>query len=194
MSAWSFYESNQESHAFWEGAFSPPECESIIKMGIDKGLKQGGVQSLDDNNAVDTDIRSCSVSWINPIEESDWLYRRCSSITIELNKQFFNFDLFGILEDMQFTRYEASGERYGKHIDVSINGSIRKLSFVLQLSNPKDYEGGELVLHLGEVPTVIPKKQGFVTVFPSYVLHEVTPVTKGTRYSLVSWITGKPFK
>ena len=38
------------------------------------------------------------------------------------------------------------------------------------------------------------RDQGYVAVFPSYVLHEVTPVTKGTRYSLVSWVTGKSFK
>lgn len=194
MSGWLFYESNQESHAFWEGAFSPPECESIVKMGISKGLKQGGIQGVGEHNIVDKNIRTCSISWINPSEESNWLYRRCSEVIIQLNNQFFNFDLCGILEDMQFTQYEAPGEKYGKHIDGSISGAPRKLSFVLQLSDPKDYEGGELILHLSDVPTVIPRKQGYITVFPSFVLHEVTPVTSGTRHSLVSWVAGKPFK
>jgi predicted 2-oxoglutarate/Fe(II)-dependent dioxygenase YbiX len=71
---------------------------------------------------------------------------------------------------------------------------IRKLSFTVQLSEPEDYKGGDLCLYLGDKAEVMKKEQGFVALFPSYVLHEVKPVTSGTRYSLVSWITGKPFK
>jgi PKHD-type hydroxylase len=74
------------------------------------------------------------------------------------------------------------------------NGTVRKLSFVLQLSDPKNYKGGELQIHLGETPNVMKKEQGTVVAFPSPTLHEVTPITKGKRYSLVGWITGKPFK
>jgi PKHD-type hydroxylase len=74
------------------------------------------------------------------------------------------------------------------------NGTVRKLSFVLQLSDPKDYKGGELQIHLGEEPTVMKKEQGALFAFPSPTLHEVTAITKGRRYSLVGWITGKPFK
>jgi PKHD-type hydroxylase len=109
-------------------------------------------------------------------------------------KGFFKFDLFGATEGFQFTKYTAPGGKYGRHIDSSPGTLIRKLSFTLQLSDPKDYQGGELCLYLGDKGEVMKKEQGHVAVFPSYVLHEVKPVTKGTRYSLVSWITGKPFK
>lgn len=190
MSGWSFYTACQESYAYWEGAFSPPECESIIKMGIDRGLKPGLVNN---DNVADTTIRKSSVSWINPAEDSKWVYERCSQIICSLNQQFFGFDIFGMMEDMQFTQYEAPGERYGKHIDMVKDGTPRKLSFVMQLTDPKEYDGGELILHLSETPTVMPRKQGYITVFPSFVLHEVTPVTRGTRHSLVSWVSGKPF-
>jgi PKHD-type hydroxylase len=74
------------------------------------------------------------------------------------------------------------------------NGTVRKLSFVIQLSDPKDYKGGELQIHLSDTPEVMKKEQGTLIAFPSYILHEVTPITKGKRYSLVGWITGKPFK
>lgn len=70
----------------------------------------------------------------------------------------------------------------------------RKLSMVIQLSDPSEYEGGELLLHLGNNPTRIERKKGLAVFFPSYILHEVTPVTKGERYSLVAWVHGKPFK
>lgn len=66
----------------------------------------------------------------------------------------------------------------------------RKLSMSLQLSDPNDYEGGELLLHLSHNPTVISKQKGMMVFFPSHTLHEVTPVTKGERYSLVAWIHG----
>jgi PKHD-type hydroxylase len=64
----------------------------------------------------------------------------------------------------------------------------------LQLTNPNEYKGGDLILHLGNEPTILSKEQGKLYAFPSYTLHEVTPVTKGTRYSLVAWITGPHFK
>jgi PKHD-type hydroxylase len=88
----------------------------------------------------------------------------------------------------------SPGGKYGRHIDSAPGTLIRKLSFTVQLSEPEDYKGGDLCLYLGDKAEVMKKEQGFVALFPSYVLHEVKPVTQGTRYSLVSWITGKPFK
>ena len=79
------------------------------------------------------------------------------------------------------------------HIDKLYKGTIRKLSITIQLSSPQDYEGGDLILHNGE-PEKMQKELGKLIVFPSYTLHEVTPVTKGTRYSLVAWVAGKPFR
>lgn len=188
MSGWFFNTRDFHAYAYWEDAFSPLECESIVKMGLEKGLSSG--LAIDETVKK---IRHSSVSWIGVSKESDWIYKRCSEISIDLNNRFFGFDLFGMTEDFQFTQYKSPGERYGKHLDIGRGNIPRKLSLVLQLSDPKDYEGGELILHLSEEPTVVPKKQGYVTIFPSFVLHEVTPVTSGTRHSLVSWISGKPF-
>ena len=65
---------------------------------------------------------------------------------------------------------------------------------VLQLSDPSEYEGGELQLLTGKEPTTIQKQRGLITVFPAWTLHQVTPVTKGTRQTLVAWISGPSFK
>jgi predicted 2-oxoglutarate/Fe(II)-dependent dioxygenase YbiX len=62
------------------------------------------------------------------------------------------------------------------------------------LSNPNDYEGGELQLLTSGQPTTIDKKRGLITVFPAWTLHQVTPVVKGTRQTLVAWVSGEPFK
>ena len=79
-------------------------------------------------------------------------------------------------------------------------GKIRKLSCTISLNNPEEYEGGNLKFDLGphrpdryhECEEIRPR--GSVIVFPSHVHHQVTPVTKGTRYSLVCWHLGKPFR
>lgn len=81
-----------------------------------------------------------------------------------------------------------------------IEGKIRKLSVTISLSDPADYTGGNLKFDLGphrekryhtckEI-----RPQGSIIVFPSHLYHQVTPVTRGTRYSLVAWNLGKPFK
>ena len=70
----------------------------------------------------------------------------------------------------------------------------RKLSFSLLLSDSDDYEGGDLLLHTQIQPTETKRKKGTIIFFPSYTLHEVTKVTKGTRCALVGWATGPAFK
>jgi PKHD-type hydroxylase len=113
---------------------------------------------------------------------------------LNLNERFFKFDLFGLSEGFQFTRYDAPADFYGVHIDKMLDGPVRKLSLTIQLSAPEDYEGGELAIYFNKDAEIMPKELGKMIVFPSYSLHEVRPVTKGTRYSLVAWVTGKPFK
>ena len=71
---------------------------------------------------------------------------------------------------------------------------IRKLSFSLQLSDPEDYNGGDLVIYNGNKPVKTKRQRGYMLVFPSFSVHEVTKLTKGTRYSLVGWIAGENFK
>ena len=84
---------------------------------------------------------------------------------------------------------------YGWHQDYG--GKIapsRKLSLVLQLSDPAQYEGGNLQVMTGGEPANVRKQRGLIAAFPAYTLHQVTPVTQGTRQSLVAWISGPPFR
>jgi PKHD-type hydroxylase len=68
---------------------------------------------------------------------------------------------------------------------------LRKLSITIQLSNSDDYEGGDLELLYDKEPYKLDRSRGTFLVFPSFMLHRVTPVTRGTRWSLVAWIGGK---
>jgi len=72
--------------------------------------------------------------------------------------------------------------------------SKRKISITVQLSDPDEYEGGDFEFLIGKEIIKLPRKKGCAIVFPSYFLHRVTPVTKGTRKSLVLWGSGQPFR
>jgi PKHD-type hydroxylase len=66
----------------------------------------------------------------------------------------------------------------------------RKISITIQLSDPDEYEGGDLELWAGVGQVKAPRFQGCAVLFPSYILHRVTPVITGTRKSLVLWVGG----
>ena len=189
-SSWNFELDNTNLYAFWNNAFSKEECQSIINIAKDKGLIEGKTKGYT------KDVRESQVSWLYPIDDMDWVFRRVTDITLNLNERFFKFDLFGLNEGFQFTNYEAPSGKYGKHVDRGMNMPVRKLSISIQLTDPEEYEGGELKLYDGDdkEAQVMDKTQGTLIIFPSYVLHEVMPITKGTRNSLVTWITGKQFK
>jgi PKHD-type hydroxylase len=178
-----------ETWAYWDSAFTPEECRKIIEIGNKKKLTQGTILQ-----GTTSGIRDSKIAWLYPNEELNWVYLRISQIIYDLNKKYFNFELYGFIEGFQFTHYKQPDGKYKKHVDRGLNSFIRKLSLSVQLSDPNSYEGGELVLYEEENPTTVPKEQGKLIAFPSYVMHEVKPVTKGERYSLVAWITGPNFK
>src|SRR5210317_954823 len=185
--SWNFYLNKVNSYAYWENAFTKEECNKIIKIAKEKGLLKGVTKG-------NSDIRLSKITWLYSSDDLDWVFRKITDIVLNLNNRFFQFDLHGLNEGLQFTNYKAPSNKYGKHIDRSVNSLIRKLSLSIQLTDPKEYEGGELFLYENEKGTEMKKEQGTLVLFPSYILHEVKPVTKGERNSLVSWVTGKQFK
>ena len=84
--------------------------------------------------------------------------------------------------------------------DDYLRGKIRKLSMTVNLSREDEYEGGNLKFDLGPhnkkryYECIESRKRGSIIVFPSSTYHQVTPITKGIRHSLVMWALGKPFK
>ena len=185
--SWNFYLDRVNTYAYWKKAFTKEECEKIIKIAKDKGLIKGTTKSK-------SDARQSKICWLYASDDLEWVFRKITDIVLNLNDRFFQFDIFGLNEGLQFTNYKAPSDKYGKHIDRSLDFTIRKLSLSIQLTNPKEYEGGELILHEDEKGEQMKKEQGTLILFPSFILHEVKPITKGERNSLVSWVTGKQFK
>ena len=144
----------------------------------------------------DTDnYRNSWVKW-TPKYQGDkfnWLYERIWNWTNIANDELWNFDLIGFKDSPQYTKYESPGGKYDWHMDIMGSGiNHRKVSFVCELGT--NFQGGKLQFKTGAGHQEIDLNYGDAVLFPSFYLHRVTPLTKGTRESLVQWISGKPYK
>jgi PKHD-type hydroxylase len=181
-------------HSYWNLAFDADECNMIVNEYKNKEYQDATV--LGDNP--DGHKRNNRVQWLD-MENNVWIYERFAQIAADLNHQFFGFDIRGLEENIQFSQYSV-GEHYAAwHEDRQHPGQndfpARKLSLSLQLSDPMDYVGGDLEMWLGgETSEKMPNTQGTMISFDSRNMHRVTPVVEGTRYSLVSWVAGPPFR
>lgn len=164
--------------AWQNDLLSGEECDRVIALG--ESAWQAGT-TLGDKQG----YRHSDVHWIGCAPETQWLYNRIGNCIDDLNRDFLGFEWDNWMESMQLTRYRPGGH-YKAHCDAS-GDSQRKLSLALQLSDPADYEGGDLELLIEEPPLIMERKKGRAVVFPSYTVHRVTPVTRGERFSLVVW-------
>jgi PKHD-type hydroxylase len=181
------------SFATWRGGFTDNEINKIISIGDNLTIQSAVVGGASEVNA---SIRSSKTGWIGLTPESTFIYDRLGYIARQLNGQFFDLDLWGFVEDIQYTVYDSKDDHYTWHLDrgSKTSDTPRKFSLVLQLSDPSEYEGGVLELLDSSTPTRVDREKGLVAAFPSFVLHRVTPVTKGIRKTLVVWLTGPRFK
>ena len=183
-----------ESWAYQHELFDDDEIKAIHKLVKSFNTVKGKVG--DKNAALNTDIRDSNITFFKSGHpDTDWVFERITGSIVAMNQKFWQFDLTRI-ETLQHSVYEV-GQFYGDHVDMmyrAASRATRKLSFTIQLDDPKDYEGGDLLLKTSKTPDTAKKEKGTIIFFPSYVLHEVTPVTKGTRRSLVGWVSGPPFK
>jgi PKHD-type hydroxylase len=185
----------KETHAYmqWDNCFFEEELDLL--QDIAKGANQNATVGNSVESKEDLSVRRSVLSWLTPTDSNLWVYQKLSGIVSRMNADSYNFDLTGFGEDIQLASYgEDRQGMYSWHKDMLEQGISRKLSLVLQLSNPDDYEGGELQILDRKDPMTVEKKRGKICIFPSWTLHQVTPVTKGNRQSLVAWVSGPPFK
>ena len=190
---WYLKSTEYQPYCWNRGVFTPEEIERIKVLGRRAGIHRAETSVVGQNCL---DHRRSFNSWLRPNQQTSWIYQRLTDAVNQNNEKFFNFDL-SMIEYLQFTYYSSKEDGcYMAHTDPNVwkNPHNRKLSIVVQLSDPTEYEGGELRFHISHQPTPIPKQKGMLVMFPSYTLHEVTPVTKGERYSLVGWVHGPVFK
>ena len=163
--------------------------------------------------------RKSDIVWMN----DRWIYKEIHPYIHEANRNAnWNFE-WDWSESCQFTKYGV-GQYYGWHTDSwevpydrskqkdengnypIDHGKIRKLSVTISLNDPDEYDGGNLEFDFRnqrdwernkkskiKACTEI-RPRGSIIVFPSFVWHRVAPVTRGTRYSLVIWNLGYPYR
>lgn len=186
----------QEPFAWWDNAFTNEQLNWLQQQARD--VKEKASIGNGENGVVDPNIRRSGLNWMPNNQETQWVFEKLGHVVSSLNSQFFRFNLTGFGESIQLTNYDGAEQgMYGWHVDMGPNPTTpcRKLSLVLQLSDPVEYEGGILELQPhGKDIIKMRKQRGLIIVFPSWTLHQVTPVTQGNRQSLVAWITGPAFK
>jgi PKHD-type hydroxylase len=174
-------------------AFTAGECERIIT--ITAGMPADDAKVV--GRQRDHNIRQAELVWLDDVDGIGWVMDRLIELVRRSNRDLFDFDLRAFSESPQVARYKASnGGHFAWHSDIGDrpNAANRKLTLVLQLSKPNNYEGGDLeVMQRARVVTAS-RTQGCVTVFPSFSLHHVTPVTSGVRHSLTVWAHGPAFR
>ena len=174
---------------YWSGALSDDVCDLIIKEGTKLIAKPASINS---DNTLDKDMRVGLISWF---DENCWIEKLVVDYVGAANIEAeWKFNITG-KERLQFANY-YEGAFYDWHRDCNTDSELyRKLSVTVQLSDPKDYEGGELqILKPPTGLTKIPKKAGTLAIFDSTCYHRVTKVREGRRDALVGWVIGPRWK
>lgn len=206
----------------WYNSELPQDVVSALISDLEKFESSAQVSGVFGSASKDTVIREearrSTNSWVH---ENHWSAGFVMHYAQLANKSNFLYDLTGLDgHGMQYGIYKEGGhydwhrdyglENTDRHPVSHVNGInettisshlrsscefVRKISFSLQLSDPSDYEGGELqVKERNDEIHTMPKDRGTIVFFDSRVLHRVAPVIKGERRSLVGWIVGPRWK
>lgn len=140
------------------------------------------------------EVRRSTVAWLEISDESSWLFSRVYSLAYAANESRWDFDLVGPHRRLQVSKYEAHElGMYDWHLDIGAGTTnTRKVTVTFELS--KASEGGVMQFRPGSRPSSIVQDPGSAVVFPAFIPHRLTPVTRGCRVSLVGWVCGPPFR
>lgn len=192
-------------YVYWDNLFSDEELNQVIEYCGGLELQEGYTVGKDGTSDFANEKRKSKIAFFNPDDTNRWIFERMCWVTEQLNNRFYEFDLNGFAY-MQYTTYNGDGEeKYDYHMDTILGTDkpidtpeTRKLSLILVLSDPSEYEGGEFQLQTGdpspERMMTVEQLKGRVIAFPSFMIHRVAPVTSGLRKSVVTWVDGPKFK
>lgn len=178
---------------FLPDALSAAECDRLIAATAAGPMKEASLV----RGVADPRLRRAELAWVDDLPDADWLMPQAMRLVAEANRGTFGFDLTDFGESAQIARYSATREgHFGWHSDIGAGtwAARRKLTVVVQLSDPQDYDGGALEIWPDASVLTAPRARGLATIFPSFQLHRVTPVTRGTRWSLTLWSHGPAFR
>ena len=169
--------------------FSEIEAGEIIHLARKAGQSEASLVG----GAMHHNIRRAQIAWLDDQGSANWVMNRVVDAVAEANRETFRFKLDGFDERLQVAAYDEQDRgHFDWHADIG-GGPLaarRKLTIVAQLTRSDAYEGGELQLNPAGQPFSASRNVGDAIVFASFVLHRVTPVTRGERHSLTCWVHG----
>lgn len=174
-------------------ALTPAECDALVALVGAHQLKDAGLVG----GTTAHSIRRADIGWLDDMPQAAWVMERMMRLVSQANHQAFDFALSDFGESPQVARYDAQRQgHFDWHSDIGSGpwAAKRKLTIVVQLSDPAAYEGGTLELRPDSNIHSPAREQGTAILFPSFVLHRVSPVTLGTRWSLTLWSHGPAFR
>ena len=174
-------------------ALTAAECDGLIALCAAAPMRDARLVGATTAHQ----IRRADLSWLDDIPQAQWVMDRMMRVVAGANRDSFGFDLTEFAESPQVARYGAEREgHFDWHSDIGAGdlAQKRKLTIVVQLSDPASYDGGTLEVWPDSTVRQAPRDRGTAAIFPSFVLHRVTPVTTGTRWSLTLWSHGPTFR
>jgi PKHD-type hydroxylase len=169
--------------------FTAEECRRLINLPLPAMDARINLPESEGGRP-DHDVRRTKDRAVPPDAAHAWIFQRIGSLANQANRESYQFQL-----NQQITAHVleyAPDGFYDWHIDLGSDvDAMRKISLVTFLTPPGEYAGGELSFLDKGPPLKLP--QGTTVMFPSYLVHKVEPVTRGTRYTLVSWVHGPSF-
>jgi hypothetical protein len=170
-------------------AVTPAFCDKLIqeysKPEVEKELPfiGGG------NEHIDLDIRNVQRLQL-PLYAG--IGATLTAIGLNVNHEIWKYDITHSNQS-EFLMYDVKG-KYETHVDTfhQHSNEVRKLTILVFLND--DFEGGRFYIQNSHKRLYPEQKKGTVLIFPSFMPHGVEPITKGIRYSVVTWMVGPYFK
>ena len=180
-------------YLFTENALDPAACDLLVTLAGAAEMADAGLVGKTTSHA----LRRADLVWLDDLPQAAPVMDRLIRLVAAANRDGFDVDLTEFAESAQIARYRAEREgHFGWHTDIGrgLLAVKRKLTIVVQLSDPADYDGGALELRPDANVAIAPRTRGTAAIFPSFVLHRVAPVTRGTRWSLTLWAHGPAYR
>jgi PKHD-type hydroxylase len=183
--------------SFWDDLFTEEEIQAVLnyceEQGTERGTTFSGTQEETER------VRKSNVKFHARTPETAWIFDKFNFVIQSINEMYYGFELNGY-DAFQYTVYNSDEEgKYDWHMDMGMGHmpqnmhDTRKLSLTFLLND--DFEGGEFQINNGmeNEPITVDAKKGRCILFPSFMIHRVKPITKGTRRSIVIWVVGPKF-
>ena len=169
------------------------ECDAILKECVLELWLNSDVVGQSDKGRKKKKLREATQQNL-PMNEKGWPYTKVLELTQQANIKNFKMNVAGFFQadNPQIVRYKNKSF-YDWHLDIGNNAPFRKLTFIVQLSDSDDYDGGNLELMNMITDGNLFRKKGQIIIFPSFVPWRITKVTKGVRNAIEAWIHGPSF-